>query len=180
MSCPRRSFVSGPGSPFDCSCGVGFAQYHGSSPHCISGIIAPTAPALESTFQQHGESLGPILHDIEFGALPTKRALCIARNELYPKAREVLPPFDIFVSTPYPGSRLLFLSPSLPADSISRTYLRDSPPSSSWPYTSLSYDVCGVFMWPPVGSSGDPPSALRSRGRAYFNVSVRCDLPHHS
>ena len=38
----------------------------------------------------------------ELGALPTQPALCAARNELDPKAREVLPPFDVLVSTPPP------------------------------------------------------------------------------
>ena len=35
-------------------------------------------------------------------ALPTQRALCAARNELHSKAHEVLPPFDVLVSTPSP------------------------------------------------------------------------------
>ena len=58
--------------------------------------------------------------------------------------------------------------PSFP--SISRPSLRDSSPSSARPSTSLSGDTCGVFMRPPVGSFGNPPSALRSRRRARFIV----------
>ena len=56
--------------------------------------------------------------------------------------------------------------PSFP--STSHPSLRDSYPSSAWPSTSLFGDVCRVFMWPPVGSSWHPPSALRSWRRAYF------------
>ena len=66
------------------------------------GSFALTALALQSVYQLHGESLGHILRDVELGALPTQRALCAARNELHPKAREVLPPFDVLVSTPPP------------------------------------------------------------------------------
>ena len=64
------------------------------APIAFLGSFALAAPALQLAFQQHGESLGPILRD-ELGALPTKRALCDARNELDPKARKVLPPFDV-------------------------------------------------------------------------------------
>ena len=72
------------------------------APIAFLGSFALAAPALQTTFQQHGESLGPVLRDVELGALPTQRALCAARNELDPKAREVLPPFDVLVSTPPP------------------------------------------------------------------------------
>ena len=61
------------------------------------------AHALESAFQKPGESLGPILRDVELKVLPTQRALYATRNELQPKARETLPPFDVPVSTPSPG-----------------------------------------------------------------------------
>ena len=64
--------------------------------------FALAAPALHTAFQQHGESLGPILRDVKLGASPMQRALCAARNELDPKAREVLPPFDVLVPTPRP------------------------------------------------------------------------------
>ena len=64
--------------------------------------FALAAPAIESAFQEHGESLGPILRDVGLGAVPTQPALCATRNELHPKAREVLPPFDSLVSTPSP------------------------------------------------------------------------------
>ena len=37
------------------------------------GSIALAAPALESTFQRHGESLGPILRDVKLGALPPQK-----------------------------------------------------------------------------------------------------------
>ena len=60
------------------------------------------APTLQTAIQQHGESLGPILRDVELGALPTQRALRAARNELDPKTREVLPPFDVLASAPPP------------------------------------------------------------------------------
>ena len=65
-------------------------------------MASSAAPTFQSAFQQHDESLGPILRDVELGALPTQRALCAVRNELDPKAREVLPPFDVLVSTPPP------------------------------------------------------------------------------
>ena len=64
---------------------------------CLESF-ALAVPALQSAFQQHDESPDPILHDVELGALPTQRALCAARNGLHPKAREVLPPFDVLVS----------------------------------------------------------------------------------
>ena len=70
------------------------------APIAFLGSFALAAPALQSAFQQHGESLGPILRDVELGALPMQRALCAARKELDPKAREVLPPFDVLVSSP--------------------------------------------------------------------------------
>ena len=62
-----------------------------------------------STFREHGESLGPILRDEELRALTTQRALRVAGNELHPKAREVLPPFDGLVSTPPPGLQAALL-----------------------------------------------------------------------
>ena len=68
------------------------------------GSFVLAAPALRSAFQQHGESLGPILCGIELGTLPTQQALRAARDVLHPSAREVLPPFDAFVS--YPSPRL--------------------------------------------------------------------------
>ena len=73
------------------------------APIAFLGSFALAAPALQSAFQQHGESLDPILRDVELGALPTQHALCATRNELHPKAREELPPFDVLVSTPSPG-----------------------------------------------------------------------------
>lgn len=43
----------------------------------------------------HGQQfLGPLLSDVELRALPTQRPLRAARNELHPKGREILPPFD--------------------------------------------------------------------------------------
>ena len=66
--------------------------------------------------------------------------------------------------------------PSFP--SISCPSLRDSSPSSAWPSTSLCGDVCGMFMWPPVGSFGDPPFVVRSRRRAHVIANVR-DAVHH-
>ena len=60
------------------------------APIAFVGSFALAAPALQSAFQQHGESFGPILRDAELGALPTQRALCAARDELHPKAREAL------------------------------------------------------------------------------------------
>ena len=64
------------------------------------GSFALAALALESTFQRHGDPLGSFLRDVGLGALPTQRALRAARNDLHPKARKVLPPFDGLVSTP--------------------------------------------------------------------------------
>ena len=60
------------------------------APIVFLGSFALRAPALESALQQHDESLDPIVRDVELGALPMQRALCAARNELHPKAREVL------------------------------------------------------------------------------------------
>ena len=71
-------------------------------PIAFLGSFALAALALQSTFQEHGESLGLILRDVELGGLHTHQALCATRNELHPKAREVLPPFDVFVTTPSP------------------------------------------------------------------------------
>ena len=39
---------------------------------------------------------------MKLGDLPTEQTLCVARNGLHPKARDVLPPFDGLVSTPSP------------------------------------------------------------------------------
>ena len=72
------------------------------APIAFLGSFSLAGPALLSAIQQHGESLGPTLRDVELGAIPTQRALCAARNELDPKACEVLPPFDVLVSTPPP------------------------------------------------------------------------------
>ena len=72
------------------------------APIAFLGSFALAVSALQSALQQHCESLGPILRNVELGALPTQRALCAARDELDPKAREVLPPFDVSVSTPPP------------------------------------------------------------------------------
>ena len=93
---PRRSFVNQ--RPW----GVGFAHYHGSSPHFIFGIIWARRARTSMSFEHIFESLGPILRDVELGGLPTQQALYAARNELDSKAREVLPPFDVLVSTPSP------------------------------------------------------------------------------
>ena len=82
--------------------GVGLLSTAVLAPIAFLGSFALAAPALQSAFQQHGESLGPIVRDVELGALPTHCALRAARNELDPKAREVLPPFDALVSTPPP------------------------------------------------------------------------------
>ena len=61
------------------------------------------------------------------------------------------------IYSPYDNATLI--------DALHRSTLpqcRFHPPSSSWPSTSLSCDKYGVFMWPPVRSCRDPPSALRS------------------
>ena len=97
--------------------GLGLLNTTVLAPIAFLGSFALAASALLSDFQQHGESLGPILRDVELGALPPRRTLCAARNELDPKAREVLPPFDVLVSTPFPVSRLPFMSPPITPDS---------------------------------------------------------------
>ena len=67
------------------------------------------------------------------------------------------------------GGGALVTSNTYPSSpSISRPSLRHNSPSSAWPSASLFGDVCGVFIWPPDGSSWDPPFALRSRRRAHF------------
>ena len=97
--------------------GLGVLRTTVLAPIAFLGSFALAALALQSDFQQHGESLGPILRDVELGALPTQHALCAARNELDPKAREILPSFDVLVSTPPPRLRLPFMSPPMPLDS---------------------------------------------------------------
>ena len=92
--CPRRSSVSQRPRLAIRLLRGGWVCSIPRSPIAFLGSFALAAPALQLAFQQHGESLGPILRD-ELGALPTKRALCDARNELDPKARKVLPPFDV-------------------------------------------------------------------------------------
>ena len=78
--------------------GLGLLSFTNLAPIAFLGSFARAAPALQSPFEQHGESLGPILRDVELGAIPTQRTLCAARNKLDPE--EALPPFDVLVSTP--------------------------------------------------------------------------------
>ena len=68
------------------------------SPIAYLGSFALSALALESAFQQHGESLSILVRNVEMGTLPTQLALREARHVLHARACEVLPPFDSLVS----------------------------------------------------------------------------------
>ena len=55
--------------------GLGLLNTTVLAPITFLGSFALAAPALESDFLQHDESLGPILCNVELGALPTHHAL---------------------------------------------------------------------------------------------------------
>ena len=48
--------------------GLGLLSTTVLAPIAFLGSVALAAPTLESAFQKHGESLGPILRDVELGA----------------------------------------------------------------------------------------------------------------
>ena len=78
--------------------GVGLLSTRDLSPIAYLGSFALAAPALESQFLQHGESLSIEVCNVEMGSLPTQLALTGARGALHARACEVLPPFDTVVS----------------------------------------------------------------------------------
>ena len=96
--------------------GLGLLSTTVLAPIVFLGSFALAAPALQPTFQHHGESLGPILRNFELGALPTQRALCTARNELDPKARKCCLLSMSWSPVPPPDSSLPFMSPLMPLD----------------------------------------------------------------
>ena len=131
------------------------------SAHFIFGIYTPHAP---------GESLGPILCRVE---LPTQRALRAARDVLHPMAREVLPPFDVFVSTPPPRLQSSF-HVATNAASFEEVLARAGSSTSQARIRSASGAGAGHWLQTsPILSSLRFPAPLFVTA-----LRLRLDLPH--